>query len=98
MRALADMISARKVISLITPDNAYYQVPADIADNTLTDNTTLPQALEQDELSFARGESMTIYSSPEEGWHEAEVRRSQNETLIIYKLSSRKFTTHNDLY
>ena len=29
-RALADTISARKVISLMKPDDAYYQVPADI--------------------------------------------------------------------
>ena len=42
----ADMISARKVISLITPDNAYYQVPADIADKTINDNTTLPPLTE----------------------------------------------------
>ena len=38
-RSLADMMSARKVISLMTPDNACYQVPADIADNGITDNT-----------------------------------------------------------
>ena len=30
------------MISLTTPDNAYYQVPADIADSEITDNTTLP--------------------------------------------------------
>ena len=34
-RALADWISARKVISPITPDDANYQVPADIADESL---------------------------------------------------------------
>ena len=37
------MISARKVISLIIPDNAFYQVPADIldiADDNITDHTT----------------------------------------------------------
>jgi len=39
---MGDMISARKVISLKTPDNAYYQVPAHVADNKITDNTTLP--------------------------------------------------------
>ena len=39
-RALADIISARKVASLITPDNAYHMIPADIADNKITDNTT----------------------------------------------------------
>ena len=27
---------------LITSDNAYYQVPADIAENGIIDNTTLP--------------------------------------------------------
>jgi hypothetical protein len=36
------MISARKVISLIAPDNAYYQILADIADYRITDETTLP--------------------------------------------------------
>ena len=33
------MISARKVMSLMTPDKACYQVPADAADNKMTDNT-----------------------------------------------------------
>ena len=40
-RALADVISARKVMRLITPGNAYYQFPAGLADNKITDNTTL---------------------------------------------------------
>ena len=35
------MISAGKVRSLKTPDNACYQVPADIADDKITDNTAL---------------------------------------------------------
>jgi len=34
------MIPAQKVIRLITPDNAYYQVPAEIADIKFTDDTS----------------------------------------------------------
>ena len=44
-RSLADVTSAQKVISLLTPDNTYHQVPADIADNSITDNTTLVEGL-----------------------------------------------------
>ena len=39
--AWRDMIPARTMISLITPGDAYYQVPANIADNKISDNNTL---------------------------------------------------------
>jgi len=35
------MPRTRKVISLTTPDTAFYQNPADLADNKITDNTIL---------------------------------------------------------
>lgn len=31
-------------------------------------------AMEADELTLARGETMVIYGSPEEGWYECELR------------------------
>jgi hypothetical protein len=40
-RALADMIPSRKVISLMTPDNAYYQAPLQNAAVKITYITTL---------------------------------------------------------
>ena len=57
--ALADMVSAQKVRSPITPDDAYCQVPAGIADDRITADRRR-DGWPEDFGEISRGEKMTL--------------------------------------